>query len=79
VLIDPVSEPILEESELIAPPPEEPELIVEVSAVTEVVSADVLLLPLPQAAKAPITNTNNNFFIVSLLNVIVYLIINTPK
>jgi len=59
-------------------PPAEPELMVEVSAAAEeVVSEDVLLLPLPHAAKAPITNTNNNFFIVSLLNVMVYLVFNT--
>jgi hypothetical protein len=61
-------EPIVEVSVLIA----EPELIVElVSVVTEVESVDAVELPFPQAANAPSTNTNNNFFIVSLFIVIV--------
>jgi hypothetical protein len=53
--------PVLVVSVLIAP------VVVEVvSVVTEVESEVELEPPLPQAANAPNTSTNNNFFIVSL-------------
>ena len=86
MLTEPVSEPIFEAS---APVPilevsaliEEPELMdeEEVSVLTEVESEDELEPPLPHAAKAPNRNTNNNFFIVSLLIVVVDLKVNTCK
>lgn len=81
MVIDPVSELIVDDvSELIAPEPAEPELMVEVSVVTEVESVVASVPPLPpQAAKAPNTNTNNSFFIVSLFIVIVDLRFNTGR
>lgn len=90
MLIVPVSAPILDVSEPIAPPAEPepiavsaliapPELILDESVLTEVESEEEVELPLPQAAKAPSTNTNNNFFIVSLLLVSVDFKINTSK
>jgi len=64
-----VSVPIFEVSLLIAPPVE-PELIDDVSFIledvsvaTEVESVVEVESPFPQAVNAPITKTNNNFFI----------------
>jgi hypothetical protein len=59
---------------------EEPELIVDVVSVVTVVVESAFALDSPeppQAAKAPSTNTNNSFFIVSLFIVIVDLRVNT--
>jgi len=85
VLIAPVSAAIFEVSPLILDEVselielEEPELIVVVSVVIEVESVVESEPPLPQAVKAPNTNTNNSFFIVSLFIVNVDFRVNAGK
>lgn len=76
MLIAPVSEPVVE------PVPEAPEESVPIAPEELVVSVELVLEPeppLPQAVKAPNTNTNNSFFIVSLFIVIVDLRFNAEK
>ena len=55
------------ESDILVAPVVSADIVLEleeaVSVVTVVESVLVPELPLPQAAKAPIANTNNNFFI----------------
>jgi hypothetical protein len=70
---------VLPLAELVPVEPE-PDVDVVVSVVTEVESLDAFVPPLPpQAANAPNTNTNSNFFIVSLFIVIVDLGVNAIK